>query len=70
MKVVEKDTDRNAEVHVYVEGVVKPLCEYGEYIDAKDKAICCYIPVVEGHKVKISGKFAGTVSIPICGDEP
>ncbi|KAF1914952.1 hypothetical protein BDU57DRAFT_308819 [Ampelomyces quisqualis] len=60
MKVVEKGTDRFAEVHVYVEGNVKSLGEYGEYIDAKDKAICCYVPVVEGHKVKIRGKFTGT----------
>ncbi|KAH7073005.1 hypothetical protein BKA63DRAFT_567585 [Paraphoma chrysanthemicola] len=60
MKVVEKETDRRAEVHIYVEGKVEPLAEYGEYIDSKDKAVCCYIPVVEGHKVRIGGKFTGT----------
>jgi hypothetical protein len=61
MKVVEKGTDRFAEVHACVEGAVKPLGEYGQYIDANDKAICCYVPVVEGHKVQIRGKFTGTV---------
>lgn len=61
MKVVEKDTDRNAEVHINVEGDVKPLAEYGQYIDASDKAICCYVPVEEGHKLKIGGRFTGTV---------
>lgn len=64
MKVIEKGTDRSAEVHVCVEGAVKPLGEYGQYIDANDKAICCYVPVVEGHKVQIRGKFAGTVCFP------
>ncbi|KAH7077292.1 hypothetical protein FB567DRAFT_608351 [Paraphoma chrysanthemicola] len=60
MKVVEKETDRRAEVHIYVEGKVEPLAEYGEYVDSKDKAVCCYVPVVEGHKVRIGGKFTGT----------
>jgi hypothetical protein len=62
MKVIEKATDRRAEVHVYVEGKVGALGEYGEYIDATDKAVCCYVPVEEGHKVRICGKFNGTVS--------
>jgi hypothetical protein len=44
MKVIEKGTDRRAEVHNYVEGTVAALAEYGEYIDPRDKAICCYVP--------------------------
>jgi hypothetical protein len=62
MKVIEKGKDRTAEVHIHVEGKVDALGEWGEYIDATDKAICCYVPVEEGHKVKIGGKFTGTVS--------
>lgn len=62
MKVLEENTDRRAEVHIYVEGKVKALEEYGQYIDATDNAICCYVPLKEGHKVKIGGKFTGTVS--------
>lgn len=62
MKVVEKDTDRQAEVHVCVEGTVNALPEYGEYVDSRDKAICCYVPVEEGHRVKFGGRFSGTVS--------
>ena len=65
MKVVENATDRRAESHIYVEGRVDPLEEYGQYIDPKDKAICCYVPVEEGHKVKIGGKFSGTVSLSL-----
>ncbi|KAL5122011.1 hypothetical protein ACEQ8H_000227 [Pleosporales sp. CAS-2024a] len=60
MKVIERDTDRKAEVHIYVEGQVDALEEYGEYIDAKDSAICCYVPVQENHNVRIGGKFSGT----------
>ena len=61
MKVAEKATDRVAEVHIYVEGKVHALEEYGQYISSEDKAICCYVPVEEGHKIKICGKFSGTV---------
>jgi hypothetical protein len=61
MKVTEKGTDRRAEAHIYVEGQVPELEEYGEYIDPIDKAICCYVPVDEGHTVKIGGRFSGTV---------
>jgi hypothetical protein len=61
MKVMEKATDRRAEVHIYVDGEVDARREYGEYIDAKDKAICCYVPVEEGHQIKVGGKFSGTV---------
>jgi hypothetical protein len=61
MKVIEEGTDRHAEVHLYVEERVEALAEYGQYIDAKDKAICAYVPVDEGHKVKIGGRFSGTV---------
>ena len=63
MKVAEKATDRTAEVHIYVSGRVQPLEEYGQYISAEDKAICCYIPVDEDHKIRIGGKFSGTVRI-------
>ena len=62
MKVVEKDTNRRAQVNVYVEAKLEALSEYGEYIDARDKAICCYVPLEEGHQVKIGGRFSGTVS--------
>jgi hypothetical protein len=63
MKVTEKGTDRRAEAHIYVEGQVPELEEYGVYIDPIDKAICCYVPVDEGHTVKIGGRFSGTVGI-------
>jgi hypothetical protein len=62
MKALENDTDRQAEVHLHVEGKVEPLAEYGEYIDPSDNAICCYVPIEEGHQVKIRGHFSGTVS--------
>jgi hypothetical protein len=62
MKVIEKSTDRRAEVHMYVEGKVPALAEYGEYIDPKDKAICCYVAVDEDHKPRFGGRFSGTVS--------
>lgn len=62
MKVAETSTDRWAEAHLYVEGKVKELEEYGQYVDTTDKALCCYIPVEEGHKIKIGGRFSGTVS--------
>ena len=62
MKVSETGTDRIADVHVYVDGKIRALEEYGEYVDPSDKALCCYVPVEEGHKVKIRGKFSGTVS--------
>ncbi|CAO2648918.1 Nn.00g098670.m01.CDS01 [Neocucurbitaria sp. VM-36] len=60
MKVAEKATDRTAEVHIYAEGKVNALEEYGEYISSEDKAICCYVPVEEGFKIRIRGKFSGT----------
>jgi hypothetical protein len=62
MKVEEKGTDRHAHVNLHVEGKVKALAEYGQYIDARDSAICCYVPVEEGDKVKLGGRFSGTVS--------
>lgn len=65
MKVVEKDSDRTAEVNVFVEGQVPALKEYGEYIDPRDKAICCYVALYEGDKPRIRGQFSGTVS-PTC----
>ena len=65
MKVIETGTDRKAEVHIYVDGEVDALGEYGEYIDPKDRAICCYVPVEEGHQLKFGGRFTGTVSTNI-----
>jgi hypothetical protein len=63
MKVIEKGTDRKAQVSIFVEGGISALREYGEYIDATDKTICCYVPLDEGHKPRIGGRFSGTVSI-------
>ncbi|RYN17265.1 hypothetical protein AA0113_g11986 [Alternaria arborescens] len=60
MKVVEKDSDRIAEVNVFVEGQVPALKEYGKYIDPRDKAICCYVALYEGDKPRIRGHFSGT----------
>ncbi len=62
MRVSENDTDRKAEVHLHKEGKVPPLAEYGEYIDEKDGAICCYVPLTEDDKVKIRTNFQGTVN--------
>lgn len=62
MKVVENNSDRKAEVHLYALGSPNPLDEYGEYVDPVDHAICCYVPVEEGQKIKIDGRMAGTVS--------
>jgi hypothetical protein len=62
MKVAEKDTNRTAEVHICVEGELQPLKEYGQYIDPTDGAICCYVAVEEGDKIKFDGRFIGTVS--------
>jgi hypothetical protein len=61
MKVVEKDTDRRAEVHFYAEGNVNALDEYGEYVDPKDNAICAFVPVKADQVIKIAGKFHGIV---------
>lgn len=62
MKVVEKDTDRTAEVHLHADGVIKHLDEYGEYVDPVDNAICCFVPVELGQKITVEGKFKGNVS--------
>ncbi|KAF2630893.1 hypothetical protein BU25DRAFT_455948 [Macroventuria anomochaeta] len=59
MKVIEKGADRTAHANIYVEGRVQPLEEYGEYVDARDKAICCYVAVEEGHKIRVDGRFSG-----------
>jgi hypothetical protein len=63
MKVIEKGTDRKAEVHFYVRGRVPPVDEYGEYVDPVDNAICCFVPVEEGQKIGVNGKFGGTVCV-------
>lgn len=61
MKVVENAAERTADAHIFVEGRVKPLEEYGQYVDGHDKALCCYVPVEEGHKIRVDTRFAGTV---------
>lgn len=66
MKVIEKGTDRRAEVHLHAQGVIDPLDEYGEYVDPVDNAICCFVPVEEGQKIRVDGRFNGTVSIDSC----
>ncbi|KAF1929510.1 uncharacterized protein M421DRAFT_3981 [Didymella exigua CBS 183.55] len=63
MKVIEKGTDRTAFAHITVEGRVNPLEEYGQYIDVRDKAICCYVAVEEGQKLRIKGSFSGLTLI-------
>ncbi|KAH7401836.1 hypothetical protein DE146DRAFT_631127 [Phaeosphaeria sp. MPI-PUGE-AT-0046c] len=63
MRVIEKGTDRTAVVNINVDGRVKPLEEYGEYVDPDDKAICCYVPVEVKQKIKFSGKFSGTTQV-------
>lgn len=69
MRVQEKASDRTAEAHIYVEGQVLALREYAEYVDPQDNAICCYVPVEEGHIIKIGGKFTGTVSTQAFAEE-
>ncbi|XPT01975.1 hypothetical protein M3J09_011099 [Ascochyta lentis] len=66
MKVIETETDRTAYAHIYVEGRVKPLEEYGQYVDARDRAICCYVPVEEGHKIRVDGRFTGVTLNVAC----
>ncbi|KAH9878545.1 hypothetical protein IAQ61_001817 [Plenodomus lingam] len=61
MKVAEKATDRTAYVHIYVEGKMEPVGEYGEYVDPADNAICCYVPLEKGQVIRIGGKFSGTL---------
>jgi hypothetical protein len=61
MKVIEKDTNRSAQVHLHALGVVNPLDEYGEWVDPADNALCCFVPVEGGQKIKVEGRFAGTV---------
>jgi len=63
MRVLEKDTDRKAQVNIYVKGQVQALKEYGEYVDPRDNAICCYVPIDEGHQPKVGGRFSGKVTI-------
>lgn len=62
MKVIEKGVDRTAYAHITVEGRVNPLEEYGQYVDARNKALCCYVAVEEGHKLRVKGSFSG----PVC----
>lgn len=63
MKVIEANTDRHAEVHLYIDGSVTALEEYGQYVNPGSKAICCYVPIDLRNKVRIAGKFSGTVSL-------
>lgn len=66
MKVQEKHSDRRCQVHIYAVGESKPLDEYGEYVDPEDGAICCFVPVEEGQKIRVEGKFAGTTMTIQC----
>lgn len=66
MKVIEKGTDRSANVHLLRHQRVPPLDEYGEFVNSDDKAIECFVPVEEGQQIKIGGRFSGTVSINAC----
>ncbi|KAF2105260.1 hypothetical protein BDV96DRAFT_655798 [Lophiotrema nucula] len=59
MKVVEKDTDRKAEVHLWAQGDDKALDEYGEDFD-EDGALVCYVPVEIGQRIRVTGRYLGT----------
>jgi len=61
MKVIERGSDRRAQVNIYVDGQVAALEEYDQYIDPRDNAICCYVAINEGHKPRVGGRFTGTV---------
>ncbi|KAF1971191.1 hypothetical protein BU23DRAFT_570182 [Bimuria novae-zelandiae CBS 107.79] len=52
MKVQEKNSDRRAEVHVHVQEKLDKLPEFGQYVEAVDGALCCYIPASEGDVIK------------------
>ncbi|KAF2708572.1 hypothetical protein K504DRAFT_380565 [Pleomassaria siparia CBS 279.74] len=60
MKVIEKGTDRKAEVHMFVEGSVAELDEYAERVNPVDKAIECFVAVEEGQHPKIGGRLWAT----------
>ncbi|CAA9962332.1 hypothetical protein PTMSG1_05708 [Pyrenophora teres f. maculata] len=61
MKVVEQNSDRQVSAHVYVEGKIAELKEYGQYVDPNNgKAIGCYIPIDEGDQLRIRTWFSGT----------
>lgn len=63
MKVIEKATERGAEMHLHVQSKtesINPLDEYGEYVDV-DGAVCCFVPVTEGGLLKAEGRFKGIV---------
>ncbi|KAH8731445.1 hypothetical protein GQ44DRAFT_698757 [Phaeosphaeriaceae sp. PMI808] len=60
MRVTEEESDRETGVYIHPKGSTKALSEYGEYVDPKDKAICCSIPVHELDRVIIAGRFSGT----------
>ncbi|KAF2854661.1 hypothetical protein T440DRAFT_551738 [Plenodomus tracheiphilus IPT5] len=64
MKVVEQATDRTAHVHMYVEGKLVPVSEYGDYVDLADNAICCYVPLEEDQTIRVGGRFSGTWPFP------
>jgi hypothetical protein len=63
MKVAEKNSDRSAEVHLYVEGSTEALDEFNEYMDTADGAINCFVPIDLNNKVRVGGRFDGTVSV-------
>ncbi|RMZ73969.1 hypothetical protein GMOD_00004784 [Pyrenophora seminiperda CCB06] len=60
MKVVEQHSDRQALAHIYVQGSIAGLEEYGQYVDPNDsKTICCYVPIDEGDTAKVRIWFSG-----------
>ncbi|KAF2790732.1 hypothetical protein K505DRAFT_390444 [Melanomma pulvis-pyrius CBS 109.77] len=63
MKVIEKGTDRSANVHLLRHQRVPPLDEYGELVNSDDKAIECFVAVEEGQQIKIGGRFSGTTMV-------
>ncbi|KAF3006052.1 hypothetical protein E8E13_010891 [Curvularia kusanoi] len=60
MKVTEQGTDRTADAHIRVGGKIPVLREYGQYIDTRDGAICCYVPVDEEDEIMFDITFHGT----------
>lgn len=62
MRVREKGSDREAEVHLNSLGSVNELEEFCQYVDPVDKAICCYVPVEKGSVIRVKGTFSGRVS--------
>jgi hypothetical protein len=65
MKVSEDQSDRKVEAHVYEEGKVNALDEYGQYVDPIDGALCCYVAVEDCKPLWVAGALSGTVRFPV-----